>query len=405
MRTRAWAGAAMVVACMGSAGCWWTQPGGSPGQTFSTYDPYLTVDNVASLQKTWSGRGGMSAVFDGTVVGAYWTGSGVDVVAHDLDSGTETWSRTLTPPGAISGLPSHAPVVTGTSVWAGYQARTAAGTCVFGFERLDLATGSVLGADSTRAPVELVPFGDDVALITTTYTPGIPDTCIPSGTNLPGVADGATGTMEWTGTSGAQAITVAGDTLLTTAGPVLRSYPTAGCGAPSCPAIWQSQPAGVGALNDLAGEATPLFAIAPSGGQLRLHAISAAVGNSLASTLLPFNASSLAVDGSAVIVAGQSSLAVYDAGLCAAGACTPAWTASLGGQATFANGLAVAGGVIYVGRDDGVVEAFPRAGCGAATCSALTSVSTGATVLQLAVAQGHLLVGSLDGVTVFAPTA
>jgi hypothetical protein len=395
----------MVVACLGSAGCWWGQPGGSPGQTFSTYDPYLTVDNVASLQQTWSGRGGMSAVFDGVVVGAYWTGSGVDVVAHDLESGAETWSQTLTPPGVASGLPSHPPVVVGTSVWAGYQARTTAGVCVFGLSRFDLATGSVLGTDPSRAPVELVPFGDDVALITATYTPGFPDLCIPSANTPPAVADGATGTIEWTGTSGAQAITVAGNTLLTNQGGVLRSYPTAGCGAPTCPALWQSQPAGVGALNDLAGEATPLFAIAPSGGQLRLHAISAAVGNSLASTVLPFNASSLAVDGSAVIVDGQGTMAVYDAGLCAAGPCTPAWTASLGGQATFANGLAVAGGVIYVGRDDGVVEAFPRAGCGAATCAALTSVSTGATVLQLAVAQGHLLVGSLDGVTVFAPSA
>jgi hypothetical protein len=52
-----------------------------------------------------------------------------------------------------------------------------------------------------------------------------------------------------------------------------------------------------------------------------------------------------------------------------------------------------------------VVEAFPRAGCGAATCSALTSVTTSGTVLQLAVAQGHLLVGSNVGVTVFAPAA
>ena len=51
-----------------------------------------------------------------------------------------------------------------------------------------------------------------------------------------------------------------------------------------------------------------------------------------------------------------------------------------------------------------MVEAFAAGGCGAATCPSLTSVSTGGTVLQLAVAQGRLFVGSAgDTVTAFAP--
>jgi hypothetical protein len=65
----------------------------------------------------------------------------------------------------------------------------------------------------------------------------------------------------------------------------------------------------------------------------------------------------------------------------------------------------IAGGVPSPGSRAAEPSGQGQAGCGAATCSELTSVSTGTTVLQLAVAQGHLLVGSLDGVTVFAPSA
>jgi hypothetical protein len=62
--------------------------------------------------------------------------------------------------------------------------------------------------------------------------------------------------------------------------------------------------------------------------------------------------------------------------------------------------------VVYVGRDDGVVEAFAAGGCGgAATCTAVGSVSVdGGAVLQLAVAQGHLYVGTFSTVTAFAPS-
>ena len=67
--------------------------------------------------------------------------------------------------------------------------------------------------------------------------------------------------------------------------------------------------------------------------------------------------------------------------------------------------LAVAGGVVYVGRADGVVEAYAAAGCGAGTCASVTSVAIDDTVMQLAVSQGRLFVGSLDTVTAFAPGA
>ena len=286
--------------------------GAGPGNTFANFDRDLTVGNVATLEPVWSGRGGLSAVVEGKVVGAYWTGSGVDVVAHDFTTGAEAWSHTLSPPGAVSGFPTHPPVVSGAGVWVGHLARTATGTCAFGLSRFDLASGALLGTDTSFAPGELVPFDDKVALASQTYTPSVGDSCMPGPSSVR-VVDGATGTTEWTsGFSSSQAITQVGDRIYGTSGPVLRSYPSAGCGAATCAPITQTQPAGVGAINDLAGEPSgPLFAIAvgPSFNQLSLHAIDPATGNSLGSTVLGVNASSLALAGGTVFVAGNTMVA------------------------------------------------------------------------------------------------
>jgi hypothetical protein len=412
MRSRRRATSTVLVALLVSAGCW-GQPGAGPGNTYANgTESGLTLANVATLDEAWSGRGGVSAVMNGKVVGAYWTGSGVDVVAHDVGSGNEAWSRTLTPAGAVSGYPTHPPVVTGDDVWAGYQARTAGGTCAFGLARLDLATGSLVGTDTTGAPVELVPFGDKVGTVTSTYTPSpLDNTCWPGSSRSLRVADGATGTTAWRPSgfvSSTETVTVVGDQLFAVRASQLRSYPAAGCGAATCPAAWETQPTGVGALYDLAGDATgPLVAISPGEPEgLRLHAIDRATGTSLGSVPLGSNASSLALANGTVYVAGDTTLTAFDVASCAAGTCTSTWTATLGGPATWADGLAVAGGVVYVGREDGVVEAFAAGGCGgAATCPAVTSVSTEGTVLQLAVSQGHLFVGSDSTVTAFAPTA
>lgn len=404
MGSRRWLGA-VVAAVLVSSGCWWAQPGASPGHTFSNYEPNLTTANVATLQQVWTGRGGLGAVVERKVIGAYWTGSGVDVVAHDFDTGVEAWSRTLTPPGVVEGLPTHPPVVSGSTVWTGYQALTPANTCTFGTARLDLFSGSLLGNDTSTAATELIPFDDKVAVITRPYQLFLSD-CGPSATSTQLVADGATGTTEWTtGISRpGNTLTQVGDSIFAPIGG-LRRYPAAGCGAATCAPTWQTQPTGIGSINDLAGEpGGPLFALAPGGFQMGLHTIDATTGLAVGSTLLPYGATSLALADGTVFVAGDTTLEAYDMAACAAGACTLEWSATLGGQATFADGLAVAGGVVYVGRQDGVVEAFPAAGCGAATCPSLTSVSTDDTVMQLVVSQGRLYVGTIDTVTAFAPT-
>lgn len=101
-----------AVAVLAAGGCWWDQPGGGPGQTFhNPLEERLTLANVASLAPVWTGRGGMSAVVDGKVVGVSgWPSATVDVVAHDLATGDVAWSRSLSPAGA-PGQATVAPVV------------------------------------------------------------------------------------------------------------------------------------------------------------------------------------------------------------------------------------------------------------------------------------------------------
>jgi len=71
--------------------------------------------------------------------------------------------------------------------------------------------------------------------------------------------------------------------------------------------------------------------------------------------------------------------------------------------------VAVAGGVVYVGREDGVVEAFPAGRSCPSPCDPLAEVAVPGTVMSTAVAEGHLVVGSwAEGravVTAFAPTS
>jgi outer membrane protein assembly factor BamB len=58
----------------------------------------------------------------------------------------------------------------------------------------------------------------------------------------------------------------------------------------------------------------------------------------------------------------------------------------------------VPGGLVYTASANGVVNAFPAAGCGTATCASLWSAATGSTVTGGPVpALGNLYVGTADG--------
>jgi hypothetical protein len=64
----------------------------------------------------------------------------------------------------------------------------------------------------------------------------------------------------------------------------------------------------------------------------------------------------------------------------------------------------VGGDVVYVGVD-GAVLAFPRDGCGAATCAPLARLPVPGSTRSLAIAQGHLVVASARADQPYAATA
>lgn len=397
------AAAAAVVAVMVTSGCWWNQPGAGPGNTYhNASESRLTLANVATLEPVWSGRGSVSAVMDGKAV-AVTPGPAVEVVAHDVSTGEELWTRTLTPPGATGG-PTHPPVVSAGQVWAGYQAELD-GDCVSGLVRLDLDSGDLVAEDTTGAPTELAPFGDQVALDVATFSAWAFG-CMPSPSAGVRVVDASTAATSWSSMQSADRTVVTGESLFTFAGPTLRRYPAFGCGAPTCEAEWSTTPAGIGALSHVAGDATgPLVAMAASEtpGTSLFLTIDPLTGQAIGSVELPYYGHSLALADGTAFVAGGTTLAAFDVEACVSGACAPQWTAALDSAAAGVGGLAVGGDVLYVAREDGVVEAYPAGGCGATTCAPVADVATDGPVSELVVSNGHLFVGSAGAVTAFAP--
>jgi hypothetical protein len=76
--------------------------------------------------------------------------------------------------------------------------------------------------------------------------------------------------------------------------------------------------------------------------------------------------------------------------------CAPIWSGSAGGIIT--GTPAVGGGEAYVGSSNGVLYAFPEAGCGSATCAPDWSASTGAAIVSsVAVSATTVFVGSTNG--------
>lgn len=401
-----------MTAVLTAGGCWWDQPGAGPGQTFhNAGERVLTAANVATLEQVWTGRGGVSAIVDGKVLGATssYPETQADVVAHDLASGEEVWSYDLTPD-AATGSATHPPVAVGDEVWAGSEALLPSGACANALVRLDLDTGALVAQDTSFAPTELVPFADGVAVQATVYGSGPPlEGCWQTSPGTGRVVESTTAATRWsTWTGGMTGAAAIGGTLyVAPAAGELAAYATAGCGAAQCWPLLRTAPTGTGALNDLAGEATgPLVATAPIELGNRLVAIDPASGSLAGDVMVPMNPTALALADGIAYVAGGTQVVAYDVASCADGTCATVWSASLGGQVTWSDGVAVAGGVVYVGREDGVVEAFATA-CSSTPCQRkLAEVTVPGTVISLAVANGHMVVGSWTGsaavVTAFA---
>ena len=405
---------ALGVLAAAAAGCW-LQPGSDAGNTkANAVESALTAANVASREEAWSGRGNVSAVTAGKVIGVTETLADVEVVAHDVRTGAEVWSTTLTPPGA-AGFATYDPVVTGAEVWVGYQSGTAAGGCAVGLAQLDLATGAILGRDTSSAPTEMRAFGDRMAIATSAYRPspwGDP-WCMEATPGPLRVVDVATGAAAWSTWSAEQDPVVVDDVLVTEVGGELRGYPVAGCGSARCWPAW-SYRTPVGGGDKLAVGTTWLAAYVPATHDGSSPAVVTIVdahtgAEVVAGSRAPDQPRSLAladVGGTRQTLAlGEGSLQANATTTCGPGSCPVLWSATLGGPASPIADLAVAGGVAYVPRDDGVVEAYDIAACAAAggACTPAAEVSVGGSISSLAVAEGRLVVSGGNTVTAFAP--
>ena len=79
---------------------------------------------------------------------------------------------------------------------------------------------------------------------------------------------------------------------------------------------------------------------------------------------------------------------------CGSATCSPDWTATIGGSIT--QSVAVNGTTVFVGSSNGMLEAFPVGGCGSATCSPEWSATVGGSVSAPAVGGPLVYVASTN---------
>lgn len=97
-------------------------------------------------------------------------------------------------------------------------------------------------------------------------------------------------------------------------------------------------------------------------------------------------------------ISNDGKLNAFSAAGCGAAVCAPLWQGLAGRGSVTDSSPAVADGVVYVGAFDGRVYAFDAAGCGAPTCRPLWRGVTGGSIESTpTVVAGVLYVGSDDG--------
>jgi outer membrane protein assembly factor BamB len=170
----------------------------------------------------------------------------------------------------------------------------------------------------------------------------------------------------WTGSTGspiyASSPAVARGVVYVAADHYLGAFAAGGCGRASCPPLWK-------------GEHQPDFFYG-----------------------------SPAVFRGRVFVGLENGLGVFDAGGCGQALCQPEWIAfGSGAQAAVVSSPAVAGGVVFAGRNTGQVLAWKAAGCGAFICSEIWTGFTRDPVVSSSptVVDGRLYVGSSDNLFPF----
>jgi outer membrane protein assembly factor BamB len=455
-RRRGVAAAVALAALLGAGGCWPQVGHGPENQRWNPGETGLTSANVATLSPAWSVDLGTLAsepiVWGGKVYVSSVESDHATVTAMDPAAGTVLWRHPIVAPYTAGPVGPSAPVVAGgnlvvTSQFhlvvgpgdpagaAGASASAEAGPgpfCGAGPTLLDPATGEERPGEAflpgAAAPGQLVPFGNRVAAVGTSYE----RYCVWADPTLwVWEASPTGGTLRWSAPVNDPwppdhyypyaGPAVAGDQLFLTEDYRLVAYDVDGCGAPTCEPAWAFDlPAGDTYVPPVVGgnlvfvstvgfypDTSQLFAVDRATGQLAWRAPVDTSG-----------ADAVAYADGIVYVVDGAALRAFDAAGCGAPTCQPLWTAPLWTRpyAGSPNRIAVAGGVVYVGTSflgRGFLRAFDASGCGASSCGERWSTAVDGTPQAMSVAASKLFVtvergpaytGAPNAVLAYAPT-
>ena len=403
--------AAAAVAMLALSGCFWPMTGGGANRQGSNpFEERVTAASVAGLEQVWDATVDAGPAGDPiTSIAGVHVADDRSVYLFDQATGARRWQHTA--PGTM-----FQPYVWGDTVLASQDGPTAADkSTVF----LDARTGAV---EAERTGWGVAARRGDVAVLLGTQQLCVRFVCytldnmvienLATGENLLSRSFNGTGQPLY-----AHDVTLGSDWVLHGGLGVglsnvaelnngVRGYSMSEpnpqfCGAVSlCPNWSVEGVSGVPVLSDDA--ATTVYA-----GLGDISAIDGHTGSVLWRGETPQHEGTPALAGGTLFTPGiggyrvPDRLYAYPAAGCGAATCPPAWSAEVNTLPD--NGApvlqpAVAGGVVYLAGEGGVLYAFDAAGCGAATCEPLWSASVDSEITGApAVSNGRVYVGTADG--------
>jgi hypothetical protein len=408
------------------AGCWGQVGFDASLSRNNTLESRLTAANVGTLAPVWSQQG---TFFSEPMVpgdGRLYAVNGGTLEALSSADGHTLWTRTLVTSGGLTGDADNRPwpvVKAGDELWVGWERivrdEPPPWLCDGAIQRVDPGTGTVLGTVDDGGPGQIAPVGS--LAITNAWHNEVGNDFSCGGSSFLTVSDLGSGTPIWAAdqpNAGAPNMPVViGDRLFDG----VRAYDLTGCGAAICPPVgFITLPLDVDLLFHMAGSSGRLFATARvQNGTQQSSDLLAIDPQTLEvlwrAPLTDLRDGVLAITPDSVFVVGidpdGSTIEAFPAAGCGAATCDAQWRAPLGYNGSMP-AIAVAGGVVYAGHGGpgGVsagseVLAFDAAGCGAATCSPLASLDVLGAPNDIVVASGRLFVvsGNRSQLQVFAP--
>lgn len=392
-RFKAMAGALLLGVSL--SGCW-VQLGNGPGRTYWKSDETtITAANVDQLEQLWDTTVGASIPSTPiSVGGSIYTSLGTKAFAIDAANGAVRWDagpfEVTTPFGTTQPGLSRPVEFQGNVVvpYAFYENSFSQGSGLFALAKAD---GSLLDPVEGRG-YDVIVKGDALATMHS---------------QVAGTSGFKTTTVDWAFSPGwvqsvsesSPAIAFVGETIVATTMNVLQGFdvncPPAPAPVGSCTPTWQlglgatatTAPAAVGDDQVVAGAQSGVVTVADAAtGTL------AWTGNAGA----PVTGSPTVTDDTIVVGAADGRLVAFPREGCGAATCAPLWEGTVG--STPRGHLVAAGDVVYTVTDTGALVAFAVDGCGTASCPALKTIAANAApTTGIIVDDGRVVVGTASG--------